>query len=160
VNRPTKTADREGVSCKLAALERSGLDALRLEWRRVFKTTPSVRLSADLMLRAIAYRVQEAVHGGLCAKFARQLAATNVDSQSRARSESGMKPGTILVREWHGRTHTVRALEDGFDYEGRRYPSLTKIAREITGAAWSGPRFFGLVRPRATCRVRASQVDA
>ena len=55
-----------------------------------------------------------------------------------------MKAGTTLIREWHGRTHTVSVTAEGFDYEGRRYSSLTSIAREITGAAWSGPRFFGV----------------
>ena len=57
-----------------------------------------------------------------------------------------IKPGARLVREWHGRTHTVTVTEDGFEYAGTNYPSLTKIAKKITGAHWSGPRFFGLVR--------------
>lgn len=64
-----------------------------------------------------------------------------------------LKPGARLVREWHGRTHTVTVTEDGFEYAGMSYPSLTKVARKITGAHWSGPRFFGLVRagaPRAS----------
>jgi hypothetical protein len=55
-----------------------------------------------------------------------------------------LKPGARLVREWRGRTHTVTVTEDGFEYAGTRYPSLTKIAKKITGAHWSGPRFFGL----------------
>ena len=57
-----------------------------------------------------------------------------------------MKPGTKLVREWHGHAHTVNVLEDGFEYRGERYPSLTRIARRITGVHWSGPRFFGLAK--------------
>ena len=57
---------------------------------------------------------------------------------------SNLKPGARLVREWRGRTHTVTVAEDGFEYAGTRYPSLTKIAKKITGAHWSGPRFFGL----------------
>jgi Protein of unknown function (DUF2924) len=59
-------------------------------------------------------------------------------------AEPRLKPGARLVREWRGRTHTVMALDDGFEFEGRLYRSLTQIAREITGAHWSGPRFFGL----------------
>src|SRR5580700_8003659 len=55
-----------------------------------------------------------------------------------------LKPGAGLVREWRGRTHTVTVTEDGFEYAGTSYPSLTKIAKKITGAHWSGPRFFGL----------------
>ena len=57
-----------------------------------------------------------------------------------------LKPGARLVREWHGRTHTVTVAEDGFEHGGTTYPSLTKIAKKITGAHWSGPRFFGLVK--------------
>jgi hypothetical protein len=56
-----------------------------------------------------------------------------------------LKPGARLVREWHGRTHTVTVTEDGFEYAGTNFPSLTKIAKKITGAQWSGPRFFGLL---------------
>ena len=55
-----------------------------------------------------------------------------------------LKPGTRLVREWGGRIRTVIVVEDGFDYEGERYRSLTQIAGRITGAHWSGPRFFGI----------------
>ncbi len=61
-----------------------------------------------------------------------------------------LKPGARLVREWHGRTHTVTVTEDGFEYAGTNYPSLTKIAKMITGASWSGPRFFGLPSATAT----------
>jgi hypothetical protein len=57
-----------------------------------------------------------------------------------------LKPGARLVREWHGRTHTVTVTEDGFEFAGTSHSSLTKIAKKITGAHWSGPRFFGLVR--------------
>ena len=65
---------------------------------------------------------------------------------------SGMclRPGTRLVREWRGRTHTVVAMENGFEYAGKTFPSLTKIAHAITGAHWSGPRFFGLIRKPAS----------
>jgi hypothetical protein len=55
-----------------------------------------------------------------------------------------LKAGATLVRQWRGRTHTVLVREDGFEYEGRRYRSLTVIAEQITGAHWSGPRFFGM----------------
>ena len=56
-----------------------------------------------------------------------------------------LKPGARLLREWHGRTHTVTVTEDGFEYAGASYPSLSMIAKKITGAQWSGPRFFGLL---------------
>jgi len=57
-----------------------------------------------------------------------------------------LRPGARLVREWRGRTHTVQVTEDGFEYDGKPYSSLSKIAHAITGAHWSGPRFFGLSR--------------
>ena len=66
-----------------------------------------------------------------------------------------LKPGARLVREWGGRMHTVVALENGFDYDGERYPSLTKIATLITGAHWSGPRFFGIRKAAAHSPVPA-----
>ena len=65
-----------------------------------------------------------------------------------------LKSGARLLREWHGRTHTVTVTEDGFDYAGTSYSSLTKVARVITGTRWSGPRFFGLVRDRRSAKDR------
>jgi len=130
---------------QLAAIETMGLDVLRAEWRRSFKADPHPRISPDLLWRAVTHRVQEAAFGGLRADVARKLASAAW--ASTAAPAAGLKSGTTLVREWHGRTHTVRALDQGFEYEGQRYRSLSIIAREITGAAWSGPRFFGLVKP-------------
>jgi len=124
--------------------------ALREEWRRLCRSEPP-RISRDLLMRAVAYRLQELEFGGL-PKWARQsLADATTNSQPSNRNEGTskpaeprLKPGARLVREWRGRTHTVMALDDGFEFEGRLYRSLTQIAREITGAHWSGPRFFGL----------------
>jgi hypothetical protein len=64
--------------------------------------------------------------------------------------DTSLRPGTRLVREWRGRTHTVAVTEDGFEYAGETFPSLTKIAHAITGAHWSGPRFFGLIGEHAS----------
>jgi hypothetical protein len=64
--------------------------------------------------------------------------------------DSSLRPGTPLVREWRGRMHTVVVMEEGFEYAGKTFPSLTKIAHAITGAHWSGPRFFGLIRKQAS----------
>ncbi len=127
--------------------------ALREEWRRLFRLEPP-RLSRDLLLRALAYRLQELEFGGL-PKWARQSLAGSGSAADLGEAGGAptpkpapphLKPGARLVREWHGRTHTVVALNDAFEFEGRRYGSLTQIAREITGAHWSGPRFFGLVK--------------
>src|SRR5204862_1483172 len=68
-----------------------------------------------------------------------------------------LKPGTRLMREWHGRTYDVLVLDDGFSWQGTRYRSLSSIARKITGTPWSGPLFFGLKQNRPAAR-RSSQV--
>ena len=131
---------------RIAALEQMDLIALRREWVRVVKTSPQLRLSADLLRRGVAHRLQEAAHGSCSPSTLRRLAAAACSTPSSKQGATSLKAGTTLVREWHGRTHTVRVLEDGFKHDGRTYASLTQIAREITGAAWSGPRFFGLTR--------------
>ena len=132
--------------------------ALREEWRRLCRLEPP-RISRDLLMRAIAYRMQELEFGGL-PKWARQsLAGAAAESdpadaagepRPKPAEPPPLKPGARLVREWHGRTHVVVVLDGAFEFEGRQYGSLTQIAREITGAHWSGPRFFGLTKRRAT----------
>jgi hypothetical protein len=136
---------------RLAALAGLDLDDLRAEWRRLYRAAPPVRLSRDLLLRSAAHRLQEKAFGGLQPAAKRRLAglaralATNGEAPP-ARTTVRLKPGTTLVREWHGRTHTVTVLARGFEHGGQHYASLTKLARTITGAHWSGPRFFGLLR--------------
>ena len=102
------------------------------------------------MMRAIAYRIQEIAFGGLSKATLRRLAtlATEFESDGRIATpvKPRVKPGARLVREWHGRTHAVVVTEDGFEFEGKLHRSLTSIARKITGAGWSGPRFFGLAK--------------
>ena len=102
------------------------------------------------MIRGGGYRLQEIQHGRLGKSTRRKLKtlAKMFRTEGRVAPDPGLslKQGARLVREWHGRTHTVTVTEDGFEYGGTTYPSLTKIAKKITGAHWSGPRFFGLVR--------------
>jgi hypothetical protein len=96
--------------------------------------------------------MQERAHGGLAPAIKRRLRTLAVEFEANGANSLVptplLKPGTRLLREWGGKTHTVIVLEDGFEYEGERYLSLTQIARRITGAHWSGPRFFGLRRVR------------
>ena len=114
------------------------------------------------MTRAIAHRLQEVAHGGMAKATERRLSALaekfEVDQSIAPPSESRIKPGSRLVREWHGRTHTVEVTDSGFDYEGKPYRSLTKIAFEITGTQWSGPRFFGLTKNGAGATARSIDV--
>ncbi len=135
------------IADRLARLETLDLSAMRQEWRRLHRAEPP-RLSRDLMMRALAYRIQEIAFGGLSKATLRRLASLAAEFESDGRiatpARPRIKPGARLVREWHGRTHAVVVTEEGFEFEGKLYRSLTGIAREITGAAWSGPRFFGL----------------
>ncbi len=123
------------------------LEELRREWRRLYRSEPP-RISRDLLARGIGYRLQELQHGGLSKSTRRKLKtlAKMFQTEGRVAPDPGLslKPGARLVREWHGRTHTVTVTEDGFEHAGASYPSLTKVANKITGAHWSGPRFFGL----------------
>jgi hypothetical protein len=107
------------------------------------------RISRDLLILGIAFQRQVLEHGGLGRATLRKLQtlAKTLRTTGRVGTTPGLslKPGARLVREWHGRIHTVTVTEDGFEYAGASYPSLTKIARKVTGAHWSGPRFFGLL---------------
>jgi hypothetical protein len=122
---------------------------LREEWRRLYRGQPP-RLSRDLLIRSIAYRLQEIAYGGLSKATQRKLDALARELERKGTiavtSDLSLRPGARLVREWRGRTHTVVVTEDGFEYGNKVFPSLTKIAHSITGAHWSGPRFFGLIR--------------
>ena len=113
---------------------------LREEWRRVYRADPP-RLSPDLLRHGIAYRLQEKALGGLPGAVSRQLKRVATGTVPSGR----LKPGTQLVRTWNGRTVSVRVTEDGFEFGDQTFRSLTAIAREVTGVAWSGPRFFGLL---------------
>jgi hypothetical protein len=152
---------------RLVALAGLDLDGLRAEWRRLYRAAPPARLSRDLLLRSVAHRLQEDAFGGLqpadkrrMASLARALAANRPPSPARATLR--LKPGTTLVREWHGRTHTVLVVAKGFEHEGQHYASLTRLAHAITGAHWSGPRFFGLLhraRPATAVTRRAAHAN-
>ena len=140
------------VAEAIARLADAPAHDLRVEWRRHHRTDPPPSLSRDLLLRAIAYKLQERAHGGLSQTAKRTLHAlartTGSGGDHAPGQVAALKPGVRLVREWHGQAHTVLVLQDGFDYQGQRYRSLTQIAKAITGAHWSGPRFFsGSVPP-------------
>jgi hypothetical protein len=128
---------------------RNDLDELRRDWKQLYGLD-APRISRDLLALGISYRQQELEHGGLGKATLRKLATLAKSLRQTGRvgpaPAVNLKTGTRLVREWHGRTHSVTVTEDGFDYDGKNYASLTQIAKAITGAHWSGPRFFGLPR--------------
>jgi hypothetical protein len=95
------------------------------------------------MLRAVAYKLQEDAYGGLSPALRRKLLGMGQKAFTKPRPRT-LRPGTILLREWQGVTHRVTMVEGGAIYRGEKYRSLSEVARLITGARWSGPRFFGL----------------
>lgn len=123
----------------LDRLETLSPAALREEWASRLGT-PLPRLSPDLMRHALGHAIQEKTYGKLPARIARQIAADG----AAATPSITAGPGTQLVRSWNGRTISVLVSADGYIFEDRTYRSLSAIAREVTGAHWSGPRFFGL----------------
>jgi hypothetical protein len=134
------------LSDQLDALAKLPTNTLRQQWSRLYRSQPPPRMSRDLLLLAVSWKVQARALGGLGASAKRKLAdmARKSNSQERTASAIRLKPGTKLIREWHGDIHEILVLEDGFEWCGCHYRSLTQIAFQITGAHWSGPRFFGL----------------
>lgn len=137
----------EKLDTQLARLATMSSAALRAEWRQLYKR-PAPDLTADLLRRGVAWRLQEKALGGLAPGVQRAIERLmrEVDRTGNAvaRPATCIKPGTRLVRDWGGDSHHVLVLGEGFLYREQRYRSLTTIARAITGAHWSGPRFFGL----------------
>ena len=135
--------------------------ALREAWQRLHRMEAPAALSPDFLRRDIAYRQQVDRQGRLSIRVQQRLAALAVAVAAQtARSRTPaqrIKPGSTLLREWRGRTYTVLALEDGFEMSGQHFSSLSDVARHITGAHWSGPRFFGLRRRGASLASRLTR---
>lgn len=119
---------------------------LRRRWLELYETEAPLRMSRELLVQAIAYRLQEAACGGLSrASKAKLSSHTDERSKRQIRVDRSVRPGTRLIREWNGRTIDVVADATGaFVYRGKAYRSLSAIACEVTGTRWSGPAFFGL----------------
>lgn len=122
---------------------------LRAEWRRLHRGQAMTEgLTSSQLVRAIAWRIQEKVLGGIPPVSMRELDRLAdeliTDGEISVEGSHSLKPGSRLIRHWHGKIYSVTVLDTGFEFVERHYTSLTQIARQITGAAWSGPRFFGL----------------
>ncbi len=145
----------------IARLERE-IDALadltRAElverWKAHYRGNPPKGISRSLMIRAIAYGMQAKRYGGLkpaTDRRLRMIANGKASSDQGGRKASArLQPGARLVREWNGVNHVVEVIEGGYVWNGERHRSLSAIARAITGARWSGPRFFGLTSDDAS----------
>jgi hypothetical protein len=141
------SVERGRLASDLASLPHLARHALRERWQEAYGAAPPAHFGRDLMVRAIAYRLQEQALGGLSAAARRalaQFAEVAADRSVHASPPRQIKPGARLLREWHCVTHEAIILDDGVLFRGRRYASLSEVARIITGSRWSGPKFFGL----------------
>ena len=125
------------IEQEVAHLEGLGLADLRKLWRERFGPPPALR-SVDLLRRLLAWHIQADFHGGLDSPLRRRL------GQKGNSAPASLHAGTRIVKEWQGRRYEVLVDHQGPLFEGRRYRSLSEIARTITGTRWNGPRFFGL----------------
>lgn len=143
------------IAVELAALGALGHTALKERWQELYKVPAPRKIRRDFLRYAIAYGLQERAFGSLKPHLHRQLMRL-AEQQASGRAEQeaqstitiattpNLRPGARLVREWNGESHVVEVVEKGFLWRGRKFNSLTSLARNITGARWSGPRFFGL----------------
>jgi hypothetical protein len=147
----------EPILARLAALKALSVNELKAEWQALFDA-PAPNNSRTFLESRLAYRIQELTYGGPDKQTRRllDLLADEVEGTltRKAQIADPRNPvvGTKLIREWNGVAHTVTVLREGFDWDGRRYKSLSAVARAITGRRWNGYRFFGL---RAATRGQA-----
>jgi hypothetical protein len=138
----------EKLAGEIAGLQSLDVKQLRACWRTLYGKEAPTRFSRDLLMRAVAHRIQERVLGGLKSGTRKlfQRTAADVHRQRPVKLASARKlePGAVLIREWRGIKHQVVVQEHGFSNGGKHYRSLSEIARLITGSRWPGPLFFGL----------------
>ena len=154
--------DMASLDNEIARLRGLGVGELRARWHTVFGRAAPPHLPRHLLFRILAYRLQADNLGDLNTDSRRLLeriasgASDNIDWRvadlNRGRTE--LRPGTLLTREWSGHLQRVMVVADGFSWNGKTYPSLSKVAFAITGSRWNGPRFFGL-RDKTASQVRS-----
>jgi hypothetical protein len=135
----------------MAQLRDLDLAALLVRWRNHVGGEPPAHLPKFLLARMLAFRLQENAYGGLPESAKRALERLSAPGGQRSpepippvSASAGLRPGTLLTREWQGALHRVMVVEDGFAWNGATLQSLSEVARAITGTRWSGPKFFGL----------------
>jgi hypothetical protein len=134
----------EELAQEITRLLALNVAALRQKWAVLLGADPSPHLGRVIMVRAIAYQLQERSFGGLKPSTQRILDRVFDGRGESAQPRSRAGAGTVLIREWRGVRHRVIVLDNDVVYRGRRYKSLSEVARAITGTRWSGPLFFGL----------------
>lgn len=142
-------AKRIQLEAELKALPDLPRAELQRRWVELYEIPCPAQISRQLLTRAIAYRMQEQLLGGLDRATQRRLDRATADlaaGRKFATTAAKMRTGTRLLREWNGKVHEVIVLERGVEYRNKLWPSLSAVAREITGTRWSGPRFFGRIK--------------
>jgi hypothetical protein len=152
MHRRLSEADSEKLANELTGLQWFSGEKLNRHFKIMYRTDPPPRMRRALLIQALAYRLQEKALGGLKPATRRSLGSAADDATSRrtlhVAGERKIKPGTTLLREWHGVQHRLTVLEDGVKFRDERYRSLSEVARKITGSRRSGPLFFGLKSAR------------
>lgn len=135
------------VLSMLSVLPKMDIEALKALWKELYSIEPP-KSNRTFLIRRLSYRIQEVTYGGLTPETKVRIKRMKHDPSAGSAERNRELPpkGTVLVREYQGVEHRVAILEDGFEYQGRRYTNLSVIARVITGTRWSGPVFFGLKR--------------
>jgi hypothetical protein len=144
---PAKSAD-PAIEAELDRLSVMPIAQLRVRYRELFRDDPPKAFGPDLLRRSVAHQIQERAYGGLSRSTQRLLDqmmnAFSAKPNGKVVLPRRIKPGSVLVREWKGRSYRVMVLADGFAYDGNTFSNLSEIAVLITGTRWNGPRFFGL----------------
>jgi hypothetical protein len=143
--------ERPSIAAQVADLPKLPMKELWDLWDRYFDRRPN-HTNRDYLESRIAYKMQEEAYGGLSPDTRQRLINIGIKhsriKQRRKNREIYLAPGTLLVREYGSRDHQVTVTAEGlFDYDGKRYKSLSAVARQITGTQWNGPLFFGLRKP-------------
>ena len=148
--RPAASRAREKLDVEIARLRGLDVEELRARWHTVFRRRAPSHLPRHLIFRILAYRLQADRLGDLDAETLRLLDRSgppaNVGKLAAEFNQrrTDLKAGTVLVREWDGQLHRVMVLAEGFAWNDKVYPSLSKVAFAMTGTRWNGPRYFGL----------------
>jgi hypothetical protein len=155
---PIKEKDLERKIARLRHLE---LQELRTVWEKHHDAMAPKTLRREMLIRSIMWQIQAKALGGLkpdTRKYLLEVAdAARSKSSAKPAPPIRIRPGTKLIRVWQNRTHTVTALDEGFEWQGKRYRSLSQIARTMTGTRWNGLVFFG-VKPKSTPRAPRGQM--
>lgn len=147
---PRDTIDNAALEAEIGRLPALSLLELRNRWKMLFGHSAPKSLRRNFLARAVAYQMQVEAYGGLSGGTKRRLreianAVRNGDGNSMLGS-TRIRTGTQMIRQWQNTTHTVTAVAEGFEWNGRTYKSLSAVANAITGTNWNGFAFFGVKR--------------